>query len=64
MKKIELYFVKFKEDSTMKNKNYPLNCKIESEICKLIIVILHDKCIFLANNGIQKTWTWVSKTFL
>lgn len=60
LKKIEelkSYMVEFFEDGAMKPKVYPSNYVIEGENCQPIILITHDKCIFSANNGVQKSWT-------
>lgn len=64
IKKMELYFIEFREDKTIKERDYLLDCAVEGENCQPIIVITHKKCTFSANNGIWKAWTQVGKTFL
>lgn len=51
MKDLELYLVGFKEDGSMKIKNYPDNCAVGSNVRRLVIVITHNKCSFSANDG-------------
>lgn len=64
IKKLESYLVEFKEDSTMKTKNYPSDCKIRGDERQPIIVITYDECTFLSNDDIYKTWTWIVNIFL
>lgn len=54
MKEIWPYLVEFKKDDIMKDKNYFSNYAIKDEDCRLVIIIIHDECIFSANNSIQK----------
>ena len=54
---MEPYLVEFREDGTIKDKNHFLDCAIEGENRRLIIVITYDEHIFLANNGIWKALT-------
>lgn len=49
--------VKFKEDSKIKPKAYPLNCVVEKDEYQFIIVITYNKCISSANNRIQRAQT-------
>ena len=64
MKELEPYRVEFEEDSTMKVKNYPLNCKVRGNERRPIIVITYDESTFSSNDGIRKTWTRIGNTFL
>lgn len=57
MKEMEPYLVEFKEDGTMKDKNYPLDCAVGGKNRRPIIVITYDECTFSANGGIPKAWT-------
>lgn len=52
IKKLQLYFVKFNNNGTMKNKEYLLNCMIKSTNQRLIIIIIYNKSIFSTNNSI------------
>lgn len=54
MKELKLYMVKFKKDSTIKNKKYPLDCAVNGKIRQPIIIIIHNKCSFSENDGICK----------
>ena len=54
IKEMELYLVEFRENDTIKDKNYSLDCAVGGENRRSIIVITHDECTFLANNDIQK----------
>ena len=63
MKEMEPYLVEFREDDTMKDKNYLLDCAVRGENYWPIIVITYDECTFSANDSIQKAWTQVSETF-
>lgn len=43
--------MKFRNDSFIEKKMYPLDFVINSPNKKLVIVIIYDKSIFLANNS-------------
>lgn len=64
IKELESYLVEFEEDGTIKVKNYPSDCIIKGDECQLIIIITYNECTFLLNDGIYKTWTWISNIFL
>ena len=64
MKELEPYLVEFEEDGTMKAKSYPSDCEVGGENRRPIIVITHDECTFLSNDGICKAWTRIGNTFL
>lgn len=57
MEELKPYMVEFNEDGTMKPKVYPLDCAVEGENRRPIIVITHDECTFFANDGVRKAWT-------
>lgn len=57
IEELKPYIVEFKKNGTMKPKIYPQDCAIRGQKRRPIIVITHNKCIFSANNGIQKAWT-------
>ena len=57
MEELKPYVVEFKEDGTIKPKAYPFHCTVGGDERQPIIVITHDKCIFSANNGVQRVWT-------
>lgn len=52
IKEMEPYFIEFREDDVMKDKNYLLDYIVKGENCRPIIVITHNEYIFLANDGI------------
>ena len=52
MKELKPYMVEFEEDSAMKAKTYPSNCKVRGPNQSPIVVITHDECTFSANNSI------------
>ena len=64
MKELKPYLIEFEEDSIMKAKNYPSDCKVRDAKRQPIIVITYDKCTFSSNDGICKAWTQIGKTFL
>lgn len=64
IKECKPYLVEFNKNDTIKNKIYLLDCPIRGKNCQLITIIIHDKCIFLVNDNIYKTWTKVGNTFL
>lgn len=43
--------MKFRNDSFIEKKIYPLDFAINGSNKKLVIVIIYDKSIFLANNS-------------
>lgn len=46
MKEMEPYLVEFREDGTMKEKDYLLDCAVGGENCRPIIVITYDDVHF------------------
>lgn len=64
MKEMDPYLVEFKEDDTMKDKNYPLDYALRGENCRPVIVITNDECTFSANDSIRKAWTHIDEIFL
>lgn len=52
MEELKPFLVEFSEDGTMKSKIYAFDCVVWVEDSRPIILITHDECIFLANNGI------------
>ena len=51
------YIVEFKADGSIEEKKYPPDCTVGNPDQQPIIVITHDKSIFLANDG--KTQAWI-----
>ena len=51
---LKSYLVEFNEDDTMKDKTYLPDCAVKGEDCRPIIIITHNECTFLANDGICK----------
>ena len=64
IEKLKPYMIEFNEDGVMKTKDYPVNYKVGGEKRCPIILIIHNKCTFFANNGIRKAWTRKGDTFL
>lgn len=64
IKEMKLYFLEFKKDDIIKEKDYFFNWVVGNENCWPIIVISYDEYIFSANDDIWKVWTQVDKTFL
>ena len=64
IEELKSYMVEFNEDGVMKAKDYPVDCIVEDEECRPIIIINHNEYIFFANNGVQKAWTWERDIFL
>ena len=64
MKDLEPYLVEFEKDGSMKTKEYPNDCAVGGDKRRLVIVITHDECTFLANDGIWKAWPQIGDTFL
>ena len=58
IKSLLLYFVEFKEDSTILPKEYPDDCVVGSTNRQPIITITYDKSTFSANNSCQKIRTF------
>lgn len=54
MEKLKLYMIEFNKDSTIKLKVYHFNCVVEGKNQRAVTVITYDKCIFSANNSMQK----------
>lgn len=52
IKELEPYFVKFNEIKTMKKKEYLLDCTIKGVNRRPVIIIIYNKSIFSANDGI------------
>ncbi len=63
-KDLKPYMVKFEGNGAMKPKIYLSDCKMESDNCQLIIVIIHGECTFSANNRIERAWTKIGDGFL
>lgn len=57
VEELKPYIVEFDENGAMKSKIYPADCAVGKINRQPVIVITHDKYIFLANNRIQKVWT-------
>lgn len=49
---LKLYFVEFKKNKIIKTKNYLNDYTIRKNVYYFIIIIIHDNCIFFANNEI------------
>lgn len=64
MKELKPYMVEFSKDGTMKSKVYPPDCAVEGKNHQQIIIITHDKCLFFANDDVQKAWTRERNPFL
>ena len=64
IKELKLYLVEFNETNIIKNKTYLLNCIVWDGDCRPIIIITYNKCIFMVNDDICKTWIKVRDTFL
>lgn len=52
IEELKLYMVEFNENSAMKARDYPIDCIVRGEERRPIIVIIHDKCTFFANDGV------------
>lgn len=52
IKKLKSYFVKFNKNKIIKNNKYLLNCIIKNANQKLIIIIIYNESIFVANDSI------------
>lgn len=57
IKEFELYLIEFRENNTIKVKNYFLNCKLKNDKHWLIIVYTYNKYMFWLNNSIYKAKT-------
>lgn len=64
IKDLESYLVEFEEDKSMKRKENLDDCAMSGNKHWLVIVIIHNECIFSANDGIWKAWTQIRNTFL
>lgn len=64
MEDLKPYMVEFKENGTMKEKKYPLDCAVGGQNRRPVIVITHDECTFSANDGVRRAWTSQGDTFL
>lgn len=51
-----LYLVKFQEDGSILDKQYPEDCTVGKPNWQPIIMITHDESIFSANDSCQSTW--------
>lgn len=47
--------VEFNENGGLKTKNNLVNCVVEDEKHRLIIIITYNKYTFFVNNEVQKT---------
>lgn len=56
MEKLEPYFVEFDKTGQMIPKIYPSDCEIGRDKRQLVIIIIHNQCTFLSNNGLQFGW--------
>lgn len=64
IKDLKPYFIEFKEDGSMKIPEYLDDCTVGRDKRCLVIVITHNECTFLANNGSWKAWTQIRDIFL
>lgn len=64
MKELKFYIVEFNKNDIMKSKVYFLDYAIRDNNWQPIIIIIHNKCTFFANNRIWKAWAQKSDTFL
>lgn len=64
MEELKPCIVESNKDGAIKSKVYPLDYAVRGNNWWPIIVITNNKCIFLANNRIQKAWAEKSDTFL
>ncbi len=55
IKELKSYLVEFNEIYKIKNKIYLPDCIVDGEVCRPIIIIIYDECIFSANSIICKT---------
>lgn len=55
MKDLEPYLVEFKEDGSMKTKEYLDDYVVRGDKRRSVIVITHNEYTFSANDGIWKT---------
>ena len=54
IKELKSYIIEFNEDGAIKAKDYPVDSAVGGEKLQPIIVIIHDKYTFSANNRIRK----------
>lgn len=54
IKELKPYLVEFNKNNIIKDKIYPPDWAVRGKDCQLIIIITHNICIFLANDGIYK----------
>jgi hypothetical protein len=64
LKEMEPYLVEFNPDGTMKEKDYPADCKVFGEKRRPVIIIVHDESTFHANDGRHQAWMQDGHTFL
>lgn len=57
IKNLKPYMIEFEKDRIIKTKVYPDDCIIKSQNWHPVIIITHDKCIFLVNNIVRQVWT-------
>lgn len=51
MRLLLFYLVKFSENNSILEKNYPNDCIVKKLDQRSIIMIIYNKSIFLANDG-------------
>jgi hypothetical protein len=56
MKDLEPYLVEFNADGTIKEKEYPPDCKVFGDRRRPVIIIVHDESTFNANDGKHQAW--------
>lgn len=64
MKELEPYLVEFDKTGQMIPKVYPSDCKVRGDKRRPVIVITHDECTFLSNDGPCFGWQNNGDTFL
>ena len=51
MEKLEPYLVEFDKTGQIIPKIYPLDCEVGGDKRQPVIIITHDECTFLSNDG-------------
>lgn len=64
IEKLKSFIIKFNKNSAIKAKDYPIDYAVKNEERRPIIVITHNKYIFLAKDKVQKALIWEKVTFL
>lgn len=57
MKVLSSYFVEFNEDESILPKEYSEDCNVSELNQRTIIITIHDKKPFFANDRREKVWT-------